>query len=410
MPTTDSYTCSHADGSCPAADPIDALRARADRATRLLQHEDAAALRQRILQATGERGASAYSLLRSFTELVESLRLSGKYSTALTWLNEANATLHAAVDDEARALMSRHRSLLHECSGAFAEAHAHLQWGAATWPQAASQPDELVRQRLLLRRWLAALGAAPPASSDKRLRAQLKRLETRVTAAIVSVGKWPHAPAQTPHEYDARLSHVATAWPALDTWPSIGHLASLLTPRVHALRAEAEALLHAGRFASDADCILHVPGARAPWSRFEVSGEWHSDLGDDGCSAGAPVACAVLREARGRHEAARVVRAGYSVVPPSGWLRPHFGRSNRVLKLHIGLAVPAGACAWMAVGGEARAWSAGEVLLFDDSFEHEVRNECDAQRIVFQVVVRHPAVAHESSVEQTRMVPVGNDF
>ena len=32
------------------------------------------------------------------------------------------------------------------------------------------------------------------------------------------------------------------------------------------------------------------------------------------------------------------------------------------------------------------------VLFFDDSFEHRVWNECDAERVVFQVVFVHPEV------------------
>jgi hypothetical protein len=30
------------------------------------------------------------------------------------------------------------------------------------------------------------------------------------------------------------------------------------------------------------------------------------------------------------------------------------------------------------------------VLFFDDSFEHEVWNRCETERVVFQVVIRHP--------------------
>ena len=31
-----------------------------------------------------------------------------------------------------------------------------------------------------------------------------------------------------------------------------------------------------------------------------------------------------------------------------------------------------------------------ETVLFDDSWEHEVHNECSSERVVFQVVIRHP--------------------
>jgi aspartyl/asparaginyl beta-hydroxylase (cupin superfamily) len=50
-------------------------------------------------------------------------------------------------------------------------------------------------------------------------------------------------------------------------------------------------------------------------------------------------------------------------------------------------------CATLRVGNETRAWAAGRVLFFDDSFEHEVVNRCDAERVVFQLVFEHPGFA-----------------
>jgi hypothetical protein len=32
-----------------------------------------------------------------------------------------------------------------------------------------------------------------------------------------------------------------------------------------------------------------------------------------------------------------VLRAGYSALGAGGWIRPHFGASNAVLKIHLGL-------------------------------------------------------------------------
>jgi len=120
------------------------------------------------------------------------------------------------------------------------------------------------------------------------------------------------------------------------------------------------------------------------------------------------------------------VRAGFSAIDGNVHLHPHCGGSNTQLKLHLGLIVPmqpaptssspAAAttglvspprpCAEMRVGNQTRPWRAGKVLLFDDSWEHEVWNWCgtptspgsagdggDPQaftRVVFQLVFRHP--------------------
>ena len=35
-----------------------------------------------------------------------------------------------------------------------------------------------------------------------------------------------------------------------------------------------------------------------------------------------------------------------------------------------------------------RQWEKGKVLLFDDSYEHEVFNGCDTDRAVLQIVVQ----------------------
>lgn len=47
--------------------------------------------------------------------------------------------------------------------------------------------------------------------------------------------------------------------------------------------------------------------------------------------------------------------------------------------------IPAGECAKLTLSEESRAWTEGEVLFFDDSFEHEVRNRCAHHRAVLQV-------------------------
>lgn len=88
-----------------------------------------------------------------------------------------------------------------------------------------------------------------------------------------------------------------------------------------------------------------------------------------------------------------VRRAGYSRLEAGAWIRPHTGPSNAQLKLHLGLTVPRGAlvaeaeqagssslqsnCSSLRVGGAARrGWREGRVLMFDDSFEHDVWNNC----------------------------------
>ena len=42
------------------------------------------------------------------------------------------------------------------------------------------------------------------------------------------------------------------------------------------------------------------------------------------------------------------------------------------------------------MGHEWVSWEAGKILLFDDSFEHEVRNDTDEERVVLLIRLWHP--------------------
>ena len=71
------------------------------------------------------------------------------------------------------------------------------------------------------------------------------------------------------------------------------------------------------------------------------------------------------------------------------WLRSTRARTHALTPTARSLKVPHG-CATLRVGNETRSWVEGEVIVFDDSFEHEVRSRCREERVIFQVVVLHP--------------------
>lgn len=160
------------------------------------------------------------------------------------------------------------------------------------------------------------------------------------------------------------------------------------------LTAEYLHLVHQGVFRSSSECIHETrPGS---WQKFDASANYHS--GDAlGCALISPVACALFRELKEVIHLP-VIRVGYSVMGPNTHLRPHFGPSNAALKFHLGLIVPrkngsSGAhCAALSVGSKERPWEEGELLFFDDSFRHEAWNNCSEERVVLQVVFKHPGV------------------
>ena len=64
------------------------------------------------------------------------------------------------------------------------------------------------------------------------------------------------------------------------------------------------------------------------------------------------------------------------------------------LRLHLGLKIPKKGCG-MEVGGTQVNWAEGEVLIFDDSFEHWVWNDSEEERMIFILDVPHPDLSEE---------------
>ena len=75
--------------------------------------------------------------------------------------------------------------------------------------------------------------------------------------------------------------------------------------------------------------------------------------------------------------------AWFSILAPGYHIPPHHGPTRAVVRLHLGLQVPqnAEAC-WIRVDQEIRHWEEGKCLVFDDTYEHEVKNETPDRRVV----------------------------
>lgn len=84
------------------------------------------------------------------------------------------------------------------------------------------------------------------------------------------------------------------------------------------------------------------------------------------------------------------VESMFSVLGPGGRIASHRDILNVWLTCHLPLVVPAG-CG-LRVGGIAREWKEGEVLLFDASYEHEAWNRSDQPRIVLITDMLHPEI------------------
>jgi aspartyl/asparaginyl beta-hydroxylase (cupin superfamily) len=84
----------------------------------------------------------------------------------------------------------------------------------------------------------------------------------------------------------------------------------------------------------------------------------------------------------------RTPAALFSLLRPGTRIRPHHGYMNARLICHLPLIIP-GECA-LRVGNETRAWREGEVVVFDDSVEHEAWNLSKELRVVMIFDVWRP--------------------
>jgi beta-hydroxylase len=83
--------------------------------------------------------------------------------------------------------------------------------------------------------------------------------------------------------------------------------------------------------------------------------------------------------------------AFFSIMEPGAHLTPHTGVTKAIFTCHLGLRVPQDAekC-WMMVNGQKFNWREGRALIFDDTYEHEVRNATAEPRVVLLLHVRRP--------------------
>ncbi|XP_037922574.1 aspartyl/asparaginyl beta-hydroxylase isoform X3 [Hermetia illucens] len=113
-----------------------------------------------------------------------------------------------------------------------------------------------------------------------------------------------------------------------------------------------------------------------------------------------PLTCNIIET----FPAARTCKRGqvkFSIMQPGTHVWPHCGPTNCRLRAHLGLVVPPGAK--IRVGTEERTWKAGEWLIFDDSFEHEVWHNGISPRLVLIVDVWHPELTEDQRENLSRI-------
>jgi len=78
----------------------------------------------------------------------------------------------------------------------------------------------------------------------------------------------------------------------------------------------------------------------------------------------------------------------FSAIEPGTHILPHFGPSNMRLTAHLGLLNCKNV--EVTVGKETHCYEDGKVIVFDDSFRHEVRHKGNGRRVTLMLDVWHP--------------------
>ncbi len=83
--------------------------------------------------------------------------------------------------------------------------------------------------------------------------------------------------------------------------------------------------------------------------------------------------------------------AFFSILDPGSVITPHRGVTKAFITAHLGLSVPSQRekC-WIRVEDQRLTWEEGQWLIFDDTYEHEVRNDSDETRIILLCQIARP--------------------
>jgi aspartyl/asparaginyl beta-hydroxylase (cupin superfamily) len=84
----------------------------------------------------------------------------------------------------------------------------------------------------------------------------------------------------------------------------------------------------------------------------------------------------------------------FSKLTPGTKIPPHNGLLNTRLICHLPIIVPEN-CGALRVGNEERPWVEGEMLIFDDSMEHEAWNTSEEERVVLLFEIWRPELGEE---------------
>jgi aspartate beta-hydroxylase len=99
----------------------------------------------------------------------------------------------------------------------------------------------------------------------------------------------------------------------------------------------------------------------------------------------------------------------FSVLSPGSHIMPHYGVTNTRLVMHLPLLVPQD-CALRIVDGGEHCWREGELMMFDDTFQHEAWNRSASTRMILLMDCWNPHLTDPERLAVKQLVETISDF
>jgi aspartate beta-hydroxylase len=149
--------------------------------------------------------------------------------------------------------------------------------------------------------------------------------------------------------------------------------------------------------------VAHPEGAPLnQWEELNHSKKWSAyHLCQNGQlvvdhAASCPATVAALSQAPQPRVLNNAPNAFFSHLLPRTHIPPHTGMTNTRLVVHLPLIVPE-KCIFR-VGNHTRVWEEGRAWVFDDTVEHEARNDSDLSRIILIFDIWNPLLSQDEQV------------
>lgn len=99
----------------------------------------------------------------------------------------------------------------------------------------------------------------------------------------------------------------------------------------------------------------------------------------------------------------------FSLLAPGSHIKPHHGVTNTRLVMHLPLLVPPD-CALNLIDAGAHAWREGELMMFDDTYQHEAWNRSSEPRLILLMDCWNPELTPPEKAAIKALVECISEF